>query len=300
MNLIQPLAVGALMAVCLAGQGWAARIDAGNSSDANAPLKVTSDQMLTDKKNRKIVFSGAVVAVKGRLRIKTDEMTVWTDDEQREFQKIVARGSVQITKDDKTATGENAEYFNENKKSGQAERIEITGNAHMRDGKNSASGSKVIYYFKTEDMKLSGDSSRPSSITFFPGEGGAMAPAPESPMSETPAPETPAPEKKVSAKPSVEEFPVVMGRPTVSSEKGSGLRYMIQAASFPNENDAQSMAAKLRKRGFSPQVVEASVKGAPWYRVRVGEYHSYEEAENAAERMREEMRLKPMIIQSRD
>jgi len=293
MNYIRPLAVWALMAACLAGQSQAAKMEAGGSSDSKAPLKVTSNQMLTDKKNRKIVFSGAVVAVKGRLRIKTDEMTVWTDKDQREFQKIVARGSVQITKDDKTATGKNAEYFNENKKTGQAERIEITGNAHMQDGKNSASGNKVIYFFKTEDMKISGDASRPSSITFFPGEGSAMAPAPE-----VPTPEAPAPGAKASSKSPAEESSAVIEKPTVTFEKKKGLSYLVQAASFSNENDAQSMAAKLRKMGLSAHVVEANVKGSPWFRVRVGEYGSFDEAETAAERMREEMRLKPMIIQS--
>lgn len=230
------------------------------SADSKAPLKVTSTEMVTDRKNNTIVFIGSVVAVKGQLTIKAEELTVWTDNSQREFKKIVAQGNVRITRAGKTATGDEAEYFNENPKTGQEEKIEIKGNAYLKDGKHTATGKVVVYYFKSEDMKIEGDTDKPAEVTFFPDDDAASA-APE-------------PERQSSS-------PL----------------FGVQAASYSSKVDADQLVSKLSVKGYSAHVTSAMVNKIIWYRVRVDGFESMENAGKAAERMRIELGLKPLIIQ---
>lgn len=135
-----------------------------DEDDKKAPLKVTSDQMVSDNKNNLMVFTGAVVANKGKLTVKADKMTVWSNDDQSDIFKIQAIGSVIITKGDKTATGEKAVYFAESKK------IVLTGNPVLRSGKNRANGERVIYFFDSEDMIIVGGEQSRSTVILFPKE----------------------------------------------------------------------------------------------------------------------------------
>ncbi|MDH5677043.1 MAG: SPOR domain-containing protein [Nitrospinota bacterium] len=276
------LATLVIILALTSGHAQAASKAQQGSADNKAPLKITSNEMITDKKNRKIIFSGSVVAVKGKLTIKTDEMTVWTDEEQREFKRIVARGSVKIVRDNKTATGDTAEYFNVNPKTGEQERIEITGDAFLQDERTTASGKKVVYYFQTEDMKIYGGAEKRSVITIF----GEDAAPPEQPM-----------ERERAASP---ERPPVAEKHAPQHSAISGPVYVVQAASFPNMEDASEMAEKLTSRGFTVFVEKAQLKTGTWYRVKVGRYQSPEEAETAASRIRSEMGLKPIIIQKNE
>jgi len=258
----------------------------GESYDSKAPLKINATEMVTEKKGSKILFKGNVVATKGKLTILTDEMTVWTTQDQREFQKIVARGSVKITREDKTASGDLAEYFNENASTGQQERIEISGNALLKDGRNSAKGEKVIYYFNTEDMRIEGG----SSLTFFP-EDSNPAPQERQPSpSPAPAPAaTPAPPAHGHAE---------MEKP--EARKPAQHEFTIQVASFQVRKDAEKLQAKLSAKGYHCKIMEANVKGGLWHRVRLDGFGSVEEASSVVERLRRDFGLKPIVIQQND
>lgn len=252
--------------------------------DAKEPLKITSREMVTDKKSGTIIFSGDVVAVKGTLTIKTDQMTVYTGKNQREFKKITAKGSVRISRDDKVATGDEAEYFNESQPGGGEERIEMTGNASLKDGKNIASGEKVVYFFKSEDMNISGGQDHPSAITFFPEDDKSPQNAPE-PEKESPAPHKPAPQVQERRAPS-------------GGGESVGHKYLIQVSASQKKRDAQHLAAKLSSKGYHPRIEEAMVKGVKWYRVRLGDYDSPDEAEKVAQRLRGQMGIQPMVQKS--
>lgn len=133
-----------------------------DEADKKAPLKVTSDRMVSDNKNNLMVFTGTVVAIKGKLTVEADKMTVWSNEDQSDISKIQAIGSVVITKGDKTATGENAVYYADTKK------IVLTGNPVLRDGKNMATGERVIYFFDREDMIIVGGENNRSTVILFP------------------------------------------------------------------------------------------------------------------------------------
>ncbi|MCF7971408.1 MAG: SPOR domain-containing protein [Methylococcaceae bacterium] len=51
-----------------------------------------------------------------------------------------------------------------------------------------------------------------------------------------------------------------------------GASYSVQAGSFRNFKDADSLKAKLILMGFSPKIEKAPVKSVIWYRVKMGPY----------------------------
>lgn len=130
--------------------------------DKNAPLNITSQRMVSDKKTNKISFYGSVVAIKGRLKVEADEIHVFSDKTQEKLQEMEAIGSVKITHKDKTATGKKAVYY------GDSQTLALTGDPTLTQGKNVATGEKVIYNFAREDMEIVSGANRPATITLFP------------------------------------------------------------------------------------------------------------------------------------
>ena len=59
----------------------------------------------------------------------------------------------------------------------------------------------------------------------------------------------------------------------------SGQAWYVQVNALPDENSAKVWVDRLRDKGYKAYLTEARVKGKVWYRVRVGQYSSREEAE---------------------
>lgn len=58
-------------------------------------------------------------------------------------------------------------------------------------------------------------------------------------------------------------------------------RYTLQVAAHPDMDSAKQHMERLRKMGLEPHVISASIPGkGKFYRVRVGKFHSMEEARN--------------------
>lgn len=86
-----------------------------------------------------------------------------------------------------------------------------------------------------------------------------------------PKPETAAPEKPAQAEPG-DQGPVAV------SEGGGP--YVIQVGAFKVKDNADGLAGKLKKRGYTPVVTQtATSAGDPLYLVTIGGYHSLEAAE---------------------
>ena len=126
------------------------------------PLTITANEMVTDNINNFIEFTGNVVAIKEQLTVIADKMVVWGTKDQLNLKKIVAIGSVKITRGKKIATGRQAHYFPNKKK------IELTGDSILYDGKNYTKGEKVVYYFDQEDMIVTGNKKKTSNFEVFP------------------------------------------------------------------------------------------------------------------------------------
>jgi len=103
-----------------------------------------------------------------------------------------------------------------------------------------------------------------------PGPGG-HAPAPAA----TPAP------KKVAAQ----------------ADDQAGGDYSVQVASFKDKPQAQELAARLSGGGHPSFIVEAQVSGlGPRYRVRVGPFKTKQDAQTAADSIRERHKLAGLVL----
>jgi cell division septation protein DedD len=63
-------------------------------------------------------------------------------------------------------------------------------------------------------------------------------------------------------------------------------RWTVQVNAFPDERSAKTWVDRLKNRGYNAYVSEVLNKGQTWYRVRVGRFHSREEAEKIEEALR--------------
>jgi cell division septation protein DedD len=59
--------------------------------------------------------------------------------------------------------------------------------------------------------------------------------------------------------------------------------WVVQVGAFRHERDGKSLAQKLKDKGYDAHVVSANIKGRIWYRVRVGQMTTREEAEDFKE-----------------
>jgi cell division septation protein DedD len=121
-----------------------------------------------------------------------------------------------------------------------------------------------------------------------------IAPEPPSADKTPPAPEPapepapkPKPESKPESKPGSESQSGSESRSGSASrsgsESGSGpadqARFTLQLSSFQDRAEADAFLADLRKAGYKPFLVEAEVDGkGTWYRVRLGQYPTYDAA----------------------
>ena len=84
-----------------------------------------------------------------------------------------------------------------------------------------------------------------------------------------------------------------------ASSAGSGPSYMLQAASFKSQSDANNMAGKLRDLGLVMQVTQVkTADNTTWYRVQAGPYRDSGELARARGLM-QTRGIDPMQIQQR-
>jgi cell division protein FtsN len=123
----------------------------------------------------------------------------------------------------------------------------------------------------------------------------------QSPPSQTPP--TLSPPENQQAPPSAP--PAVASTPPVAttqpapdaSASAPGLSYTIQLGSFKSRQGADAIVEALTKQGFSPAVSALTTpQGETWYRVRVGSYPLREEAEKAAQELKQKGNFQPFVM----
>lgn len=79
----------------------------------------------------------------------------------------------------------------------------------------------------------------------------------------------------------------------------AGKKYVLQAGSFKNKNDAEKLKASLALLGFEAHIQSVTVNSTPWHRVRVGPYTQSHELYDKIDQLRQNdinaipMELKP-------
>jgi len=125
-----------------------------NVVDRNTPIQIASDRMDAYSEKGMVVFGGNAVATQGDRKIRAETITLYykqqtgTDDRQAsadfqgsgELDRIEARGNVRITQGDRTVTGNEAVYLQD------VQKIVISGNATLSEGKNVIQGEQVVVF----------------------------------------------------------------------------------------------------------------------------------------------------------
>jgi cell division septation protein DedD len=90
--------------------------------------------------------------------------------------------------------------------------------------------------------------------------------------------------------------PKATAAPRAASALAAGGRVWVQAASLTSREEANALGARLSKHGFHAVVLSGSGPKGKIYRVRVGPYHSEEDASHAVTKLRQEKIREPWIV----
>ena len=84
-----------------------------------------------------------------------------------------------------------------------------------------------------------------------------------------------------------------------AGSKESGKGWTVQVNAFPDERSAKTWVDRLKNKGYKAYVTEVNVKGKSWYRVRVGQYNTREEAKKVEEALKTKENYSKAFIASR-
>jgi lipopolysaccharide export system protein LptA len=158
------------------GWGWGSEINplspgkakGGEGRGFTQPLRITSQQLEADNKNRIITFRGKVEARQGELTIWADVAQVFYEkkEEGNEIREIVATGNVKVQEGDRLATGQKAVFVNGEQK------IILTGEPKVWQGKDMVSGERIIVFLEEEKSLVESGPDRRVEVILHPqGEG---------------------------------------------------------------------------------------------------------------------------------
>jgi lipopolysaccharide export system protein LptA len=120
----------------------------------NESIEIVSDRLEAFNEKKLVIFTGNAIAKQGDRVLKADQLLLYYKKEPAEndkvgpmqiertgeLEKIEAKGNVSVTQGDKIATGDEGVYYHD---TGQ---IILTGNALLKEGRNSIKGCRVIIY----------------------------------------------------------------------------------------------------------------------------------------------------------
>lgn len=123
---------------------------AGQGSEPMAPVQVEADHMESDQNKNSVAFTGKVVAKQGKLTIRTESMTVFYEPggesasepgrKNRQIQRLLCAGQVEISQGEWVASGDQGEYFSANRK------LILTGNTKVWQNGNMVTGDRFVIF----------------------------------------------------------------------------------------------------------------------------------------------------------
>jgi cell division septation protein DedD len=75
-------------------------------------------------------------------------------------------------------------------------------------------------------------------------------------------------------------------------------RYRVQVAAFSQAGEAQQVAQRLRDEGFRPMVVTAVTDERLWHKVLLGPFPSLDVAQETGVRVQQRLHLSPLIVRT--
>jgi len=163
------------MLLCTLGLGAQEKGPAKKPFESKEPIQVVADRLEAFDAEKMVVFSGHAVAVQGDKVIKSDKISLFYKKDKSaeakpgktmspagDLERIEARGRVNITQGTKVVTGELAVYYQDEQK------IVMTGNPVMRDGKNTISGDIITVFLNESRGVVEGSNGRRPFLTIYP------------------------------------------------------------------------------------------------------------------------------------
>ncbi len=127
----------------------------------DSPIHIEANSMTSTEKTNSVVFTGEVDAKQGDVRIRSDEMTVYYTQAEKDknvektasqqVEKLVCVGNVEITRGEWLGTSKKMVYLS------KARQVILTDNAKAYQGKNMVSGDKIVYYLDEGRSEVVGD-----------------------------------------------------------------------------------------------------------------------------------------------
>ncbi len=132
-------------------------------SKKNVPIVINSNRLEIDDELKMITFTGNVVARKEDLKVKCNKMVVYYTKNSR-IEKIVFIGNVRIYRGQQggIATSNRAIYYQDQ------EKLILTENPRVRQGKDFVEGDRIIIYLKQNRSIVESSKNKPVKAVIFP------------------------------------------------------------------------------------------------------------------------------------
>lgn len=130
--------------------------------DPRQPIQITSERMISEKRENMFVFLDNVVAVFGKTVMNSDRLEVYGGENQNSVKEIVAIGNIKIVTEERIITSERAVYYQE------GQRIVLTGNPMVEEDRNIIVGEKIEYFFEKEDIIVTGGKKQKAFVIPYP------------------------------------------------------------------------------------------------------------------------------------
>lgn len=142
------------------------------ASRGNEPVKIKSDQLVTDNSRKMATFTGNVVARQGDLTIYSDKMVISYSDEAGGISNSEVFGNVRIIQGERRAQADHGIY------DAKLGTIVLDGNPKVFQNSDMVSGKVITYYLDQEKSEVtSGQGNRVEAIIHPKGKGSDGKPA---------------------------------------------------------------------------------------------------------------------------
>jgi lipopolysaccharide export system protein LptA len=161
---------------------------AGIGGNGKEPIKIDADRLDVFDRESRALFSGNVVAVQGETTMRCTTLTVFYEPQKKEgapvtapvtppkaqgsagpsssdtIRRIECKGPVTVTSKDQVATSKDAVFDK------VANKVTLTGDAALSDGRNVTRGEKIVYDLNTGIANVETNPGGRVRALFVPGE----------------------------------------------------------------------------------------------------------------------------------
>lgn len=156
--------------------GWAGPLYSQSTKGSGEPVTITADRLDVYEEKNLVIFSGNVDASQKNMRVTSDTLMVYYNDNDSEGDKnsvmtggkvdrIVAKGRVVVTQAEKRMTGDEAVYYYDEGK------IVVTGKTEMQEGKNIITGGTITFLIDEKKGTIECSDDARVKATIYPKDG---------------------------------------------------------------------------------------------------------------------------------